>query len=90
MSIPSLILTILATLSPPDAPPDKDDQPKGPKAIKDQHFCCAETWNDGAKHGDDCETIDKSDIKTCRIGGGAVLYCSGSWDQDTGGTVTCG
>jgi hypothetical protein len=82
----ALLFAFLATLGPND----KEDQPKGPKPVEDQHFCCTETWNEkGTKYGDDCDTIDKSDVKACRLGGGAILYCNGSWDQNTSGTVTC-
>ena len=84
MSIHSILITIIATISPPSSPGDKDDQPTI-KPLENQHFCCDKVGpGDGKGGGEGCVDIPKDHVRSCS----AVLYCPGAWTS-TDGTVTC-
>lgn len=78
-----LALTLFATLSPPTAPTDKDDQPKT-KVVKDSFCCDRTTKGDGKGGGEGCVLMNKSDTDSCS----AAVHCAGNYTlQD--GTLTC-
>jgi hypothetical protein len=89
-----LLLALLAAcgvhFNPTTPAAEQPVKPPHAKPIEAQHFCCSGTWeDDGRNFGSDCETIGADSMKTCRIAGGAVLYCASSWQQGTDGVVSC-
>lgn len=83
MSIHEIILAILATLSPPDAPTDKDDQPKV-KPNSDHYFCCSTTDSAGHGSGTECRKTSEDEANLCAD----VLCCNAGWTKSNG-TVHC-
>lgn len=78
VSVIQIILSLAAAIfGPPDAPPNKDDQPKGARPAS-HYFCCGTVSSAGAGSGYDCRKTDEADAQLCK----RQLCCAGGYVVD--------
>lgn len=82
MSIHDIVLAILATLSPPDEPPNGYRPEVKPNP--DHYFCCGTVDNTGRGSGTECRKATEDEANLC----GKTLCCQAGWTKSDG-TVHC-